>query len=119
MFENIIDCFVSLYAMSDHFLVCFSRKVNSKVAKTKHISTTYRCFKHFHESSYLDDLGSGLELFEASQSHVDDNFTKWFSVIQMQLDRYAPLKTRQVKSKRMPKMVDTRYTGHAKITISF
>ena len=100
--ENIIDCFVPSYAISDHFPVCFSRKVNSKVAKTNHISTTYRCFKHFNESSFLDDLGSGLESFEASQSHVDDDFTKWFSVIQNHLDRHAPLKTRRVKSKRMP-----------------
>ena len=45
---------------------------------------------------------SALESFEVSQSHVDDDFTKWFSVIQNHLDRHAPLKTRWVKSKRMP-----------------
>ena len=33
--ENIIDCFVPSYAISDHFPVCFSRKVNSKITKTK------------------------------------------------------------------------------------
>ena len=84
------------------FPVCLSRKVNSKITKTKHISTTYRCFKHFNESSFLDDLGSGLESFEPSQSHVDDDFTKCVSVIQFHLDRHASLKTRRVKSKRMP-----------------
>ena len=84
------------------FSVCFSRKVNSKITKTKHISTTYRCFKHFDESSFLDDPGSALESFEVSQSHVVDDFAKWFSVIQIHLDRHAPLKTRRVKSKRMP-----------------
>ena len=66
------------------------------------ISATNRCFKHSNESAFLDDLGSGLESFEACQSHVDDDFTKWFSVIQNHLDRHAPLKTRRVKSKRMP-----------------
>ena len=41
--ESIINCFVPSYAISDHFPVCFSRKVNRKIAKTKHISTTELC----------------------------------------------------------------------------
>ena len=113
--ENIIECFVPSYAISDHFPVCFSRKVNSKVAKTKHILTTYRCFKHFNESSILDGLCSGLESFEASQSHVDDDFTKCFSVFQIHLDRHAPLKTKRAKSKRMPEWFIPDIRGTQKV----
>ena len=32
--ENIVECFVPLYAISDHFPVCITRKINHKHAKT-------------------------------------------------------------------------------------
>ena len=44
--ENMVECFVPAYAISDHFPVCCTRKMNGKISKTKHISTSYRCFKH-------------------------------------------------------------------------
>ena len=28
--ENVVECFVSSYAVSDHFPVCFTRKINGK-----------------------------------------------------------------------------------------
>ena len=62
------------------------------------MSTSYRCFKHFNISSFLYDLGSDLESFSLSNSNVDDDFTDWFSIIQKQLDKHAPIKTRRVKA---------------------
>ena len=66
------------------------------------MSTSYRCFKHFNESSFLYYLGSDLESFSLSNSNVDDNFTDWFSIIQKQLDKHAPIKTRRDKTQRLP-----------------
>ena len=40
--------------------------------------------------------------FTLSSSNVDDDFQSWFSIIQKQLDRHAPLKTRRVKSQHLP-----------------
>ena len=100
--ENIVECFVPPYAISDHFPVCITRKINHKYTKTEHMSTSYRCFKHFNESSFLYDLGSDLESFSLSNSNVDDDFTDWFSIIQKQLDKHAPIKTRRVKTQRLP-----------------
>ena len=51
--EHISDCFVPHYLISDHFPICFTRKINSKVKKSCHISTSYRCFK---THSFLTDL---------------------------------------------------------------
>ena len=48
--ENIIDCFIPKYSISDHFPVCFTRKVNYRILKSSHITTSYRCFKNFDES---------------------------------------------------------------------
>ena len=87
--ENIVECFVPSYAISYHFPVCITRKINHKKAKTEHMSTSYRCFKHFNESSFLYDLGSDLESFSLSNSNVDDDLTDWFSIIQKQFDILA------------------------------
>ena len=42
--ENIITCFLPHYAISDHYPICFTRKVNFKIPKTEHIISTNRCF---------------------------------------------------------------------------
>ena len=89
--ENIVKCFVPSYAISDHFPVCITRKIINN-AKTEHMSTSYRCFKHFNDLSFLYDLGSDLESFSLSNSNVDDDFTDRFSLIQKQLDKHAPIK---------------------------
>ena len=68
--ENAVECFVPSYAISDHFLVCFIRKMNGLVAKTEHISTSYRCYKHFNESLFLSDVGSDLEKKLIKRSRV-------------------------------------------------
>ena len=31
--ENIIECFVPFYSLSDHYPVCFTRKINGKISK--------------------------------------------------------------------------------------
>ena len=100
--ENIVECFVPSYAISDHFPVCITRKINHRIAKTEHMTTSYRCFKRFNETLFLSDLGSDLESFTLSNSNVDDDLTSWFSIIQKQLDKHAPIKTRRVKSQRLP-----------------
>ena len=76
--------------------------INNKIAKTEHMTTSYRCFKRFNEILFLSDVGSDLESFTLTNSNVDDDFTSWFSIIQKQLDKHAPIKTRRVKSKRLP-----------------
>ena len=42
--ENITECFISHFTISDHFPVCFTRKINFKVIKNDHLTTSYRCF---------------------------------------------------------------------------
>ena len=86
--------FRPVICITDHFPVCITRKINSKVAETEHMSTSYRCFKDFNESLFLSDMGSDLESFSLSNTNVDDDLTSWFVTIQNQLDRHAPIKTR-------------------------
>ena len=39
--QIIAEYFVSTYSMSDHFLVCFIKKFNNKIAKVGYITTSY------------------------------------------------------------------------------
>ena len=64
--ENISDCFVSHHSISDHFPICFSRKINSKIKKTTHTSTSYRCFKNFNEELFVSDLAHDFNTFSVS-----------------------------------------------------
>ena len=100
--ENIKECFVPTYAVSDHFPVCFTRKINSKIHKNEYITTSYRCFKTFDETSFLADLNYGINSFEPSGLTVDDDFLALQSIIIKHLDNHAPVKVRRVKTKRLP-----------------
>ena len=68
--ENISNCFVSRLSISDHFPICFSRKVNHKLAKNKHTINSYRSYKHFDETKFLADLSLDLDNFEISYSNL-------------------------------------------------
>ena len=98
--ENITETFVPYYAISDHFPVCLSRKVNAKISKPEHSTTSYRCFKKFDETLILNVLSSCLEYFKSDRESVDEDFAAWHSVVIQCLDRYAPIKHKRVKSSR-------------------
>lgn len=100
--EYATESFVPHYAISDHFPVCFSRKVNSKSLKAKHIMKSYRCFKRFDENRFLTDLSNNLENFELNHQVVDEDFAALHSIITRCLDKHAPIKTKRVKSDRLP-----------------
>ena len=46
---TIAESFVSQISLSDHFPVCFTRKMNHKLSKHQLTTTSYRCFEHFDE----------------------------------------------------------------------
>ena len=64
--ENIIECFTSNLSISDHYPVCFTRKVNCKIHKSSHITASYRCFKHFDEPFFLNELETDITSFTAN-----------------------------------------------------
>ena len=100
--ENITECFISHFSISDHFPVCFTRKVNCKIPKSSHITTSYRCFKNFDDSLFLNDLANDISVFTTNCSSIDEDFANWHSIIMNQLDNHAPMKSKRVKSKRLP-----------------
>ena len=100
--ENITECFVAHYAISDHFPVCITRKVNKKISKKDHTTTTFRCFNHFDDSAFLNDLQISLSSFSANSTYIDIDFSRWHNIIIEQLDSHAPVKSKRVKHQRLP-----------------
>lgn len=100
--EHISDCFVPSYSISDHFPICFSRKINNKINKSCHTTTTYRNFKTFDEELFLQDLSEDLRTFYLSNSEVDVDFTNWSSILTRQRNKHAPVKTKRIKTRQMP-----------------
>ena len=100
--DNILTCFVSDISISDHFPVCFSRKVNCRIPKHNHHTTSYRCFKRFDDVNFLNELTQDLDVFESNQETVDADLGRWSSIIMQQLNKHAPIKSKRVKSSRLP-----------------
>ena len=100
--ENIVRCFTSTLSLSDHFPICFTRKVNSKLLKDKHTTTTYRSYKHFDENKFISDIANDLDAFAADKSSIDEDLNIWYSFLLKHLNNHAPIKSKRVKSKRMP-----------------
>ena len=104
--ENITESFVSCYSISDHFPVCFTRKMNNKIRKSDHITTLYRCFKAFNEEAFITDLSRDLTNFVVNhQSDINEVLSVWHTILLKHLDHHAPYKTKRVKSKKLPDLV--------------
>ena len=100
--ENIIEHFVPLFSISDHYPICFTRKICNKMRKNDHITTRYRCFKRFSEESFITDLSCDLESFLLDRSDIDYDISVWYGIILKHLDHHAPYKTSRVKTNKLP-----------------
>ena len=101
--ERIIESFVPSLSISDHFPICFTRKINNKIRKTKQITTRYQCFKNFKEDSLRADLSSDLNNFTVDQPDKHKDISVWYNIIQKHLDQHAPYKISGIKTKKLPK----------------
>ena len=100
--DNIIESFVSPYSISDHFPVCFTRKISNRISKSKHVTTKYRCFKNFNEDVFIANLSSELNSFEVTNSDVNEDLSSWYGIILKHLIQHAPYKTKRVKTNKLP-----------------
>ena len=94
---------MSHYSISDHFPICFSRKINNKIGKSDHKTTSYWSFKIFNEDAFINYLSGDLNSFTVGpQSDINDDLMIWYSIFLKHLDHHAPYKTKRVKSKKLP-----------------
>jgi len=106
LYTNRPDCisnvFVSSYSVSDHFPVCFTRQMHTKIPKNKHISKDYRQFKHFKEHAFQKDLlMSNLNMID-TVSDPNTCLNYLLNTISSTLNIHAPIKTKRIKSDILP-----------------
>lgn len=101
---NILSVDVPILGLSDHFPVIVTRKVNpSPIPRKSHFSISYRSFKNFNETEFINDLKSApwdiIKLFDDTNDIVDS----WSSIFLDIIDKHLPLKQHRVKHKQQPK----------------
>ena len=93
---KITECVVSQYAISDYYYpICFTRKINNKISKKTHKTSSYRCFKKFDDAHFISDLDADLQRFLANPHTVDEDFVALHSIIMKLQDKHALVKRRR------------------------
>ncbi len=96
--ENLTNCHVPVYAISDHYPICLNRRIHNKAKKDNHIEIKYRCFKRFNEDNFISDLSnSPFNLIELEED-VNIAMEKWYDLFERVLDKHAPIRNKRVKS---------------------
>ena len=88
--ENISECFVASYSLSDHYPVFSQERLIAKFQKNEHITTTYRSLKTINKPQLLQDLDADMEPFKdlMSDSDINEDCTAWYSAIKRLLDHH-------------------------------
>lgn len=95
--------------------MCFTRKLNHKIFKTKHITTSYRSFEQFNKFAFLNDIERDIRTFIQHIPSRDEDFESWHTTIMKHLDNHAPVKAKCVKSKRLPDWYSPEITNMQKL----
>ena len=101
---NILTIAVPHLGLSDHFPVFVSRKTNGSCdVKNTHYTISYRSFKNFDETKFIDDLKSTpwdiIKVFD----DVNDIVETWSNLFCEIVDKHLPLRQHRVKRKQQPK----------------
>ena len=101
--EHIIETNVPIFAISDHYPVCITRKINQRdYPNLTHKTIKYRCFKKFKEDLFLADLQhiniSQINLINDIQAATD----MWYTLFMRIINKHAPLKTKRIKYSKQP-----------------
>ena len=111
--DRIVESFVPVYGLSDHYPVLFVHKFRGKNnPKFHHETIFHRKLKSIDRLSFLDDLNSApwslLEVFQ----DVNDKLDIWDLIFNEVLGRRAPLIKKRVKSKQLPPWLNDSILNH-------
>ena len=105
--SNVLSTKVPILGLSDHFPLFVTKKLNSSsVLKKSHHSISYRSFKNFNETEFINDLSSTpwdvIKIFDDTNDIVES----WSSLFLDIIDKHLPLKQHRVKRKQQPKRLN-------------
>ena len=100
--ENVNSQNVPKIGLSDHFPIFITRKMHIQPPKNAHFTISYRSFKKFDETKFIEDLQSvpwdTIKLFE----DTDDIMDAWLDLFLQVVDNHVPIKQHRVKHKNQP-----------------
>ena len=100
--DNLSKVCVCQIGISDHFAVFCNRKINSTFKSNSHKSITYRSFKHFAETNFLNDLvllpWDDIE----GLGNIDEVLAAWYSLFIETVNKHAPNKQHRIKNDIQP-----------------
>ena len=100
--KNVAHINVCKMSISDHYAVFGNRKLKNCVKSNAHQTITYRSFKNFDESRFINDMHAvpweTIEYF----SDINEIVEVWNKMFLEIVNKHAPLKLHRIKSKYQP-----------------
>ena len=101
--ENISFVDVPTIGLSDHFPIFFTRKINSPLLKSKHITISYRSYKNFDENKFINELQAVPWEIIQTFDDTDDIPEAWLSLFLEVVNNNVPIRQHTVKHRNQPR----------------
>ena len=98
--EKVSNFGVVHVGISDHSLVCMTRKANYDHNGSRTIEM--RQFKNFQKDKFLNDLEQMPWRKVSSHSDPNDMWQEWKNLFVSCMDKHVPLKSKRIRNKRSP-----------------
>ena len=108
--DNVINVNVPGISISDHFPVCFTRKISNKykLQANMHETIRYRSFAKFDEITFKWDIAqSGLDNINMITCDPNSYLDIFYSIFTYILNKHAPVKTKRIKRQMQPAWYNT------------
>ena len=101
--QNMSSVTVPIYAISDHYPVCITRKVPPNYIKGPvHKIITYRSLKRFDDRQFIDELSVQPWFLIDQYDNPDDSVELFLKLFKSVLSKHAPQRKRRVKRVNQP-----------------
>lgn len=100
--DSIIHKSVPVYAVSDHYPICVTRKYSQSRENLSDNEISYRNTKHFDENSFMSDMFNAPWQNVNKCKTADEALATWSTIYQTILDKNMPITTKRVKRARQP-----------------
>ena len=103
--ERIIEIAVPSLALSDHYPICFTRKIHISDKKIVHTEIQYRDFRNFDENVFLTDLNSVNFDSLINTDTLNEALQLFYDLFFGILNQHSKVKSKRVKLQHKPKWI--------------
>ena len=101
--QNVIECSVPVYGLSDHFPICLTwSKRGTKIPRCVHKSVSFRNYKNLSTVKFISDLSCANFSAVYQTTNPDIALAVWYDIFLSVFDKHVPSKTKRVKHDARP-----------------